>query len=34
MIGEIDSKGNGDIDLDDFVKMLSLPLLELPGELS
>lgn len=32
MIGEIDSKGTGEIDLDDFIKMVSMNLGELPGE--
>ena len=34
MIGEVDSKGNGEIDLEDFVKLLTFPVLELPGESS
>jgi Ca2+-binding EF-hand superfamily protein len=32
MIGEIDTKGTGDIDVEDFVKMLTMPMPELPGE--
>lgn len=34
MIGEVDSKGNGEIDLEDFVKLLTFPVLELPYESS
>mmetsp|Transcript_34227 Transcript_34227/g.69979 ORF Transcript_34227/g.69979 Transcript_34227/m.69979 type:complete len:228 (-) Transcript_34227:167-850(-) len=34
IIGEIDSKGDGDIDLSDFVKLLTMPVMELPGELN
>jgi Ca2+-binding EF-hand superfamily protein len=34
MIGEVDSKGTGEIDLDDFIKMVSVQLGELPGEAS
>jgi hypothetical protein len=32
MIGEVDSKGTGEIDLEDFIKMVSAQLGELPGE--
>ena len=32
MIGEVDSKGTGEIDLEDFIKMVSMNLGELPGE--
>jgi hypothetical protein len=32
MIGEVDTKGTGEIDLEDFIKMVSAQLGELPGE--
>jgi hypothetical protein len=32
MIGEIDTKGTGDIGMEDFVRLLCFDLEELPGE--